>query len=126
MNNVELMGNLVRDPEVTYTRKGTPVARFTIAASHDYVDKSTGEVKEMTAFINCVAWNKLGESVGNLRKGNKCLVHGRLQTRSYEDKDGIKRYVTEVVADFVGASLANQAAEESNFESFSDDEDIPF
>jgi len=80
------MGNLVRDPELTFTKKGTPVARFTIAASNEFVDKSTGEVKEQTAYVNCVAWNKLGEHAGKLIKGNRCIVNGRLQTRSYETK----------------------------------------
>lgn len=120
------MGNLVRDPELTFTKKGTPVARFTIAASNEYVDKSTGEVKEQTAFVNCVAWNKLGEHAGKLIKGNRCIVNGRLQTRSYETKEGEKRYVTEVVADFIGDSLSNKDDEPSNFETFGDDEQIPF
>ena len=126
MNNVQLMGNLVRDPELTFTKKGTPVARFTIAASNEYVDKSTGEVKEQTAYVNCVAWNKLGEQAGKLIKGNRCIVNGRLKTRSYETKEGEKRYVTEVVADFIGDSLSNKDDEPSNFETFGDDEQIPF
>lgn len=120
------MGNLVRDPEVTFTKKGSLVARFTIAASNEYVDKSTGEVKEQTAYVNCVAWKKLGENVGKLIKGNRCIVNGRLQTRSYETKEGEKRYVTEVVADFIGDSLSNKDDEPSNFETFGEDEQIPF
>ena len=126
MNNVQLMGNLVRDPELTFTKNGSLVARFTIAASNEYIDKSTGEVKEQTAYVNCVAWKKLGENVGKLIKGNRCIVNGRLQTRSYEPKEGEKRYVTEVVADFIGDSLSNKEDEPSNFKTFSDDEQIPF
>ena len=106
--------------------EGSLVARFTIAASNEYVDKSTGEVKEQTAYVNCVAWKKLGENVGKLIKGNRCIVNGRLQTRSYETKEGEKRYVTEVVADFIGDSLSNKDDEPSNFETFGDDEQIPF
>ena len=126
MNNVQLIGNLVRDAELTFTKNGKMVARFTIAASNEYVDKSTGEVKEQTAYVNCVAWKKLGENVGKLIKGNRCIVNGRLQTRSYETKEGEKRYITEVVADFIGDSLSNKDDEPSNFETFGEDEQIPF
>ena len=108
MNNVQLIGNLVRDAELTFTKNGKMVARFTIAASNEYVDKSTGE------------------QAGKLIKGNRCIVNGRLQTRSYETKEGEKRYVTEVVADFIGDSLSNKDDEPSNFETFGDDEQIPF
>ncbi len=87
----------------------------------------------MTAFVNCVAWGKLGENVGNLRKGNRCFVEGRLQTRSYEAQDGTKRYVTEVVANFVGASLeatfggAAPQQSASHFDNFgTTEEEIPF
>ena len=76
-----------------------------------------------------MAWGKLGESVGNLRKGNRAFVEGRLQTRSYETQDGQKRYVTEVVANFVGTSLTNDDASASNFDSFENnggDENVPF
>nr|DAK71537.1 MAG TPA: Single strand binding protein [Caudoviricetes sp.] len=128
MNTVQILGNLARDPEVRYTQSGKAVATFTVAASNTYLD-SEGQTKEQTAFINCVAWGKLGESVGNLRKGNRAFVEGRLQTRSYETQDGQKRYVTEVVANFVGTSLMNGDAGTSNFDSFENanqDENIPF
>nr|DAM60007.1 MAG TPA: Single strand binding protein [Caudoviricetes sp.] len=128
MNTVQILGNLARDPEVRYTQSGKAVATFTVAASNTYID-SNNETKEQTAFINCVAWGKLGESVGNLRKGNRAFVEGRLQTRSYETQDGQKRYVTEVVANFVGTSLMNGDAGTSNFDSFENanqDENIPF
>ena len=128
MNTVQILGNLARDPEVRYTQSGKAVATFTVAASNTYID-SNNETKEQTAFINCVAWGKLGESIGNLRKGNRVFVEGRLQTRSYETADGQKRYVTEVVANFVGTSLMNDDASTSNFDSFENtnqDENIPF
>lgn len=128
MNTVQIMGNLARDPEVRYTQSGKAVATFTVAASNTYID-SNNETKEQIAFINCVAWGALGESVGNLRKGNRAFVEGRLQTRSYETQDGQKRYVTEVVANFVGTSLMNGDAGTSNFDSFENanqDENIPF
>lgn len=128
MNTVQILGNLARDPEVRYTQSGKAVATFTVAASKIYID-SNNETKEQTAFINCVAWGKLGESVGNLRKGNRAFVEGRLQTRSYETQDGQKKYVTEVVAGFIGTSLTNDETASSNFDSFENanqDENIPF
>lgn len=128
MNTVQILGNLARDPEVRYTKSGKAVATFTVAASNTYID-SNNETKEQTAFVNCVAWGNLGESVGNLCKGNRCFVEGRLQTRSYENADGQKKYVTEVVANFVGTSLTNDETASSNFDSFENtnqDENIPF
>ena len=128
MNTVQILGNLTRDPEVRYTQSGKAVATFNVATSNTFTS-SDGETKEQTAFINCVAWGKLGESIGNLRKGNRAFVEGRLQTRSYETQDGQKRYVTEVVANFIGTSLMNDDAGTSNFDSFENtnqDENIPF
>ena len=130
MNTVQILGNLARDPEVRYTQSGRAVATFTVAATNTYIDSTTNETKEQTAFVNCVAWGKLGESVGNLRKGNRAFVEGRIQTRSYEDSNGQKKYVTEVIAGFVGVSALNDMATESNFDSFADDkgndENVPF
>ena len=129
MNSVQLLGNLSRDPELRFTKTGRAVATFTVAATNTYIDSATNETKEQTAFINCVAWGKLGESVGNLKKGNRVFVEGRIQTRSYDTQDGQKRYVTEVVAGFIGTSLMNDDAGTSNFDSFENtnpDENIPF
>ncbi len=133
MNSVQILGNLARDPEVRYTKTGRAVATFTVAATTSYFDQTTSEQKELTSFINCVAWGKLGENVGNLRQGNRCFVEGRLQTRSYEAQDGQKRYVTEVIANFVGQALQGEsvARQSSNFDSFGSDkgdtgEEVPF
>ena len=127
MNTVQILGNLARDPEVRYTKSGKAVATFTVAASNTYID-SNNETKEQTAFINCVAWGKLGEAVGNYRKGNRLFVEGRIQTRSHENSDGQKKYVTEVVAGFIGTSLTNDETASSNFDSFEQqqDENVPF
>ena len=127
MNTVQILGNLTKDVEVRYTKSGKAVATFTVAASNTYID-SNGETKEQTAFINCVAWGKQGELLQQYRKGNRLFVEGRLQTRSYEAQDGQKRYVTEVVANFVGTSLTNDDTGTSNFDSFTQpqDENIPF
>lgn len=129
MNTVQILGNLARDPELRFTKTGRAVATFTVAATNTYIDSATNETKEQTAFINCVAWGKLGESVGNLKKGNRVFVEGRLQTRSYDTQDGQKRYVTEVIAGFIGTSLMNDDAGTSNFDSFettNQDGNIPF
>ena len=135
MNSVQILGNLARDPEVRFTKTGRAVATFTVAATNTYVDSTTNETKEQTAFINCVAWGRLGEAAGNLRKGSRCFVEGRLNTRSYETQDGQKRYVTEVVANFVGTALDAQNSDSfgggsSNFDSFgggnNNEENIPF
>ena len=129
MNSVQILGNLARDPEVRFTKTGRAVATFTVAATNTYVDSATNETKEQTAFINCVAWGKTGEAVGNCKKGERLLVNGRIQTRSYDTQDGQKRYVTEVVAGFVGVSLLNESSEPSNFDNFDatdPNENIPF
>ena len=127
MNTVQILGNLARDPEVRFTKSGKAVSTFTVAASNTYID-SNNETKEQTAFVNCVAWGKLGEAVGNYRKGNRLFVEGRIQTRSYENSDGQKKYVTEVVAGFIGTSLTNDETAFSNFDSFEQqqDENVPF
>ena len=129
MNSVQILGNLARDPELRFTKTGRAVATFTVAATNTYIDSTTNETKEQTAFINCVAWGKTGEAVGNCKKGERLLVNGRIQTRSYDTQDGQKRYVTEVVAGFVGVSLLNESSEPSNFDNFDatdPNENIPF
>lgn len=128
MNQVQLLGNLARDAELRFTQSGKAVATFTVAATNTYVDSTTNETKEQTAFINCVAWGKTGEAVGNCKKGERLFVNGRIQTRSYEDSNGQKKYVTEVVADFVGKKLDGEF-DSSNFDNFNvndPNENIPF
>lgn len=128
MNTVQILGNLARDSELRFTKTGRAVATFTVAATNTYIDSATNETKEQTAFINCVAWGKIGEAVGNCKKGERLLVNGRIQTRSYDTQDGQKRYVTEVVADFVGKKLDSEFDSSSNFDSFEQpqNENIPF
>ena len=128
MNTVQILGNLARDPELRFTKTGRAVATFTVVATNTYIDSATNETKEQTAFINCVAWGKLGEALGTCKKGERLFVEGRLQTRSYDTQEGKKRYVTEVVANFAGKKLDNDDADSSNFDSFNADteENIPF
>ena len=99
MNKVILVGNLTRDPELTETPSGVAVCRFAIAVSRDY---ASADGTRETDFFNITVWRGRAENCGKyLKKGNKVAVVGSLQTRSYEDKDGIKRNVTDVVANEV-------------------------
>jgi single-strand DNA-binding protein len=99
INKVIIIGNLGGDPEVRYTPSGSAVANFNVATSESWKDKNTGEKKERTEWHRIVVWGKLGELCGEyLSKGRQVYVEGRLQTRSYDDKDGVKRYMTEVIA----------------------------
>lgn len=96
LNRIILIGRLTKDPELRYTTNGTAVCGFALA-----VESGFGE-KKRTDFIPIVAWNKQGEScAAYLAKGKLAAVDGRLQIRSYDGKDGVKRYVTEVVAENV-------------------------
>ena len=99
MNKVFLIGNLTRDPELTETNSGIAVCRFSIAVSRDYANS---DGTRETDFFNVTVWRGRAENCGKyLRKGSKVAVMGSLQNRSYEDKDGIKRNVTDVVANEV-------------------------
>ena len=96
MNKVILIGNLTRDPELTETPSGVAVCRFAIAVSRDYAN---ADGNRETDFFNITVWRGRAENCGKyLKKGNKVAVVGSLQTRSYEDKDGIKRNITDIVA----------------------------
>ena len=96
LNKVMLIGNLTRDPEMRYTPQGSAVASFAIATNREWV--SDGEKKQAADFHNVVAWNKLAEICGQLlKRGTKVFVEGRLQSRSWDDATGIKKYKTEVV-----------------------------
>ncbi len=99
VNKVILVGRLGKDPETRHLDNGTAVASFTIATSESYKDNS-GERKDITDWHNVVLWRGLAEVAEKyLKKGNLIYVEGKLKTRSYQDKDGNTRYVTEVVGD---------------------------
>ena len=105
MNSVQVLGNLTRDPQIRATKTGRAVASFNIAVNRAYTTPQ-GEKKELTEFINVVAWGYLAEAVGNkLKKGTRVFVEGRYSTRSYEAQDGSRRYVTEVVANLIAIPL---------------------
>ncbi|MFT6815877.1 MAG: single-strand DNA-binding protein [Sphingobacteriales bacterium] len=99
VNKVILVGHLGKDPEVRYINEDTAVANFTMATSETYKDK-TGQKQEKTEWHNIVVWRGLAQVAEKyLKKGKLIYVEGKLRNRSYDDKDGIKRYITEIVAD---------------------------
>ncbi len=98
LNKAILIGNLGRDPEVRYTPGGLAVANFTIATSESWSNKN-GEKETRTEWHRIVAFGKLGEICGEyLSKGKQVYIEGRIQTREWDDKEGVKRYTTEIVA----------------------------
>ena len=99
LNRVQLIGNLGKDPEIKYTPQGTPVAKITLATNERFKDKA-GEWQDRTEWHNIVLWQRLAEIAGEyLKKGGNVYIDGRLQTRSWDDKQtGQKKYMTEVVA----------------------------
>ena len=102
LNKVMLIGHLGSDPELRYTEGNVPVASFSIATNESYKDQN-GNMVDRTEWHRIVAWRKLAELFGEyLKKGMKVYLEGKLQTRSWDDKDGNKRYMTEVVvSDFM-------------------------
>ena len=105
MNSVQIMGNLGRDPVMRATKTGRAVASFSVAVSRMYTTPQ-GEQKEITDWINVVAWGNLAEAVGNqLKKGSRVFVEGRFTTRSYDTPDGQRRWVSEVTANFVALPI---------------------
>ncbi len=100
VNKVILIGNLGKDPEVRKLESGVTVANFPIATSESYIDKSSGNKKEITDWHDIVVWRGLAEVVEKyVRKGTKVYVEGRLKKRSWQDKEGATRYTTEVLCD---------------------------
>ena len=133
MNKVILMGRLTRDPEVRYTQTGKVVCQFTLAVDRPFTNQ---EGQREADFIPVVIWGKIAELCGNsLTKGQRALVDGRLQIRSYDAKDGTKRWVTEIIANSVEfierrSDTAKPTGEKSEMEAFGQavpfDEEIPF
>ena len=141
LNSVNLQGRLTADPELRQTTNGTYVATFSIACQRSYSPKGQ---ERQTDFIDIVAWRQTAEFVSRyFRKGSMILVEGMIQTRTYEDKNGNKRKIVEIVADqvhFAGsmAGTATAAASEKStgnsfsigdfgeFEEITDDGDLPF
>ena len=135
LNKVFLQGRLVADPEVRHTQQGTPVASYRLAVDRDYKSKDSNA--QNTDFVNIVSWRNTAEFVSRyFTKGRMMLVEGRLQMRSYTDKDGNRRVAAEVVTDNVhfadsrkdGSNNEDGSLQESaGFEELADDDgDLPF
>ena len=142
VNKVILVGNLGRDAELRYTPGGASVAKFSIATTEIWNDKG-GQRQERTEWHNIVVWGKQGETCGQyLAKGRQVYVEGSIRTHSYDDKDGNKRYITEIIAQSVrflgGQGGARGAVDAPGFPEepatgmggggapATDDDDIPF
>ena len=138
VNKVLLIGNLGKDPEVRFTGSGQAVARFPVATSEVWNDKE-GQRQERTEWHNVVVWGKQAEQCGQyLTKGRQAYIEGSIRTRQYDDKDGNKRYITEVIAQRVqflggrggeaprGGREAGGGAEEMPPGPLPEDDDIPF
>ncbi len=139
LNKVQLIGNLGKDPELRYTTSGVAVATFSLATSDSWKDQD-GNLQERTEWHNIVAWRKLAEICGEwLKKGKKVYIEGRIQTRSYDDKNtGQKRYITEIVADNLimldgggggrqsSSDQSSSAATQPEPPAAGGDEDLPF
>lgn len=133
LNKVVLFGRLTRDPEVRYTQTGKVVTQFALAVDRPFKD---ADGNKETDFIPVVVWGKIAELVGNsCIKGHRLLVDGRLQIRSYDAKDGTKRWVSEIIAngvEFIERKAGGGSAsggDKGGFESFGQAEDlsnIPF
>ncbi|QDP68094.1 MAG: putative single-stranded DNA-binding protein [Prokaryotic dsDNA virus sp.] len=111
VNKVTLLGRLGKNPELKYTQKQEPVCNFTVATSENWTDKS-GQKHEKTEWTQVVVWGKLAELCNQyLSKGRQAYIEGKLSTRSWEDKNGSKRYTTEVIANtvqFIGENKSSQ------------------
>lgn len=135
VNKVILIGNLGADPELRYTPAGRAVANFRMATSSQWTTKE-GEKKEQTEWHRIVAWDKVAERCGEyMKKGSSVYVEGRLQTRSWEDQNGVKKWTTEVVANHVqmlgprqtgDTPEAPAAPPEELPSTFEADDDLPF
>jgi single-strand DNA-binding protein len=130
VNKVILMGNLGRDPELRYLPSGQAVVKFTLATGAKWKDKN-GQLQERTDWHNIVAFGRQGEVCNEyLRKGSPVYIEGRIQNRSWEDKDGNKKYITEIIAQSINL-LGRKGEPEAEVpeevgETKTEDEDLPF
>ena len=109
---ITVTGNLTSDPELRFTPNGHPVANFTIASTPRKFDRQSNEFKDgETLFLRCSAWRELGENIAeSLHKGTAVVAQGRLESRSYETKEGEKRTVMEFAVDAIGPDLKRATA----------------
>jgi single-strand DNA-binding protein len=138
LNLVQILGNLGSDVEIKTLPDGRAVGKFSVALGEKWKDKTTGEVKENTEWVRCVAFGNTAENIGKyFKKGSKIYLSGKLKTRSW-DKEGVKQYITEVIVnDFQFCESNKSQAEEQQKERYKPpakaetghddfDDDIPF
>lgn len=120
VNKVIILGRLGQDPELKYTPSGAAVCNFSLATSETWNDKNTGQKQEKTEWHRVVVWGKLAELCNQyLSKGRQAFVEGKLQTRSWDDKNGQKRYTTEISAttvQFIGGASAQPSAGNNQYD----------
>jgi single-strand DNA-binding protein len=141
LNKIMLIGNVGREPEMTYTPTGSAVTKFSLATNRRMRDKTTGEMKEETTWFNIVAWEKLAELCSQyVHKGSKIYVEGRVVIRDYTDKDNVQRRAVDVVISDMklldskgsgpsaddGTGASTGAARGGNAGEVSGGEDFPF
>ena len=116
LNEVNLIGNLGRDPEIRHTQSGKPIANMTVATTEYWKDKNTGERQDKTEWHRVVIFNehlaKYAESY--LKKGSKVYVKGKLQTRKWQDQSGVEKYTTEIVLQGFSSELKNLSPRDGN------------
>ena len=118
MNKVVLVGRITKDPELKYTTNNIPVAQFTIAVNRTYQSKS-GE--KQADFINCVVWRQQAENFAKyMRKGSLIGIDGQIQTRNYDDANGVRRYVTEVICDSIHFLEPKSSGRSDGFSDYQD------
>ena len=129
INKAIIIGYLGRDPELRNTGGGNPVCRLNVATTRTYTNKQTNEKVDESEWHRVTVWGKQAENCAKyLKKGSQAYIEGRLRTSSYEDKEGIKRYSTEIVADtvqFLGGKGSKDGPPQEEDPAGADDE-IPF
>jgi single-strand DNA-binding protein len=135
VNKVILIGNLGKDPELRYLPSGGPVAKFSLATGSKWKDKD-GQLQDRTDWHNIVAFGRTAEVCNEyLKKGSPVYVEGRIQTRSYDDRDGNKRWITEIIAQNVNMlgrkgeveeEIPEAVEEPQTGEAKAEDDDLPF
>lgn len=144
VNKVILVGNLGRDPEVRHLENGAAVANFSLATSESYKDRNSGELMTNTDWHNIVLWRGLAEIAEKyLKKGDKVYIEGKIRSRSYQDQEGVTKYITEIVGDnlvMMGKPEGSQGNQQSpaqpsatsgdakvnEFTGETEDDDLPF
>jgi single-strand DNA-binding protein len=123
VNKVILVGNIGSNPEIRYTHSGSAIANVSLATSSNWKDKATGLAKENIEWHKVVFFNRLAEIVGQyLKKGSKIYVEGSIRTKKYQDKNGIDRYTTEIIANEMQMLNSTDRLLQDNNSSFYDNE----